>query len=359
MALRLESVDEWNAFFSEKLNLSATHALSYAQKLYEEGYCDQSVRLMLENTPSGQPSPALLTLGIKPGHCLRMAVYFLPKLSGACDVSNQHSKLKIPRPLLNLDANQVEFDQFVFEWKTYRSHYNIPPNEFASHLFYCGNDEVRKRIRIEDPSFTTSNERSESQLIDVLKGIVLSKISKIVHIKQFYCLVQSSAESCNDYLAKLQSKASCCGFLCTHCGKEGSMDRVKEQFIIGLANKAIQTALLKTESVCPGTTLERLLAEALTLEQTLKDQISLTRESSDMLSMEARRSSEMEEEEDQVKAFSKPSKFKKSSRICAGCGTREHSSYERQKECPAWGKKCFNCGTMNHFSKCCRSNKGS
>ena len=275
MALRrtvIESEDQWKSFFSEQLCFRNKEIVaSYAKKFCEDGYCDQSIRLLLENTPPGKPSPDLLALGIKPGHCLKMAGYFVPSQSvSVANNSVSGSKLKIPRPVLNLDATQVEFDQFCFEWKTYRSHYNIQPFELPSHLFYCGSEEVRKRIRIENPSFTTSTELTEAELIDTLKSIVLSRVSKIVHIKQFYSLVQNPGESCNNYLSKLQSKASCCGFSCLSCGKEASNQRVKEQFIIGLTHKTIQVALLKTESVSPGTPLESLLAEALTLEHLWK-----------------------------------------------------------------------------------------
>jgi hypothetical protein len=306
MALQdsIETVAEWESFFVKKLKLSVSTAQSYAQLLYNEGYCGQTVCRVLENTPPDQPSSTLSQLGIKAGHCLKMAVHFLPNQSASIGTSSSdhRSKIKIPRPTLILDVNQVDFDQFCFEWKTYRTHYNIRSNEIASHLFYCGNDEVRKRIRLEKPSFTSSSEHSETELINILKGIVLSKVSKIVHIKQFYGLLQNTNEPCNDYLIRLQAKASCCGFNCEPCGKE----RLKEQFIIGLAHKTIQTALLKTESIKPGTSLDELLREALTLEQSLKDHISLKKQPEDLCAMETRSQASSDDEE-HVKAFGKAS----------------------------------------------------
>ena len=39
---------------------------------------------------------------------------------------------------------------------------------------------------------------------------------------------------------------------------------------------------------------------------------------------------------------------------CSYCGTNTH---EKGKNCPAFGKKCFNCNKFNHFSKMCRQRK--
>ena len=158
--------------------------------------------------------------------------------------------------------------------------------DIPSHLFYCGNDDVRKRIRIECPVFTTAAHLSENDLLEILKSIVLSKVSKIVHVKQFCSFRQNRNESCSEYLARLQTKASCCGFLCTSCSEPSTNERVKEQFIIGLVNETIQTVVLKTESVNTGTSLDKLLSEALTLEQSIKDQVSLKHESPDLYSLE-------------------------------------------------------------------------
>jgi len=40
---------------------------------------------------------------------------------------------------------------------------------------------------------------------------------------------------------------------------------------------------------------------------------------------------------------------------CIGCGSSCHSSRDCSIKCPAWGKHCQNCNTLNHFAKvCCR-----
>ena len=71
---------------------------------------------------------------------------------------------------------------------------------------------------------------------------------------------------------KLETKATCCKFTCKHCNQPNSDERIKELFIIGLNDKLIQTAIIKTESITPGTSLKALLHEATALEQSMKEQ---------------------------------------------------------------------------------------
>ena len=222
-----ESVADWSEYLEEKLKVTKEVAEDYARSLVSNGYCWETVKLVVQNTTIAQPCQSLLDRGFKIGHCLKMAVILKCDRQSSERPSTSGPLLKIPRPVLSLDINQVDYDQFCFEWRTYRAHYQISHESIASHLFYCGNDDVRKRIRIECPLFTTCTQRSEGELLDILKSIVLSKMSKIVHVKQFCSIKQNRNESCSDYLARLQTKASCCGFACTSCGTANTNERVK------------------------------------------------------------------------------------------------------------------------------------
>ena len=354
-----ESVDEWEKFFTDNLRVSQEVASVYASALLDNGYCWDTVKMVLQmNTPVAQPCPTLLQLGFKAGHCLKMSILLNTQVRGSERTQGSASKVKIPRPVLSLDINQVDYDQFCFEWRTYRNHYQLGRDDIPSHLFYCGNDDVRKRIRIECPMFTEAI-HTEGELLKVLKSIVLSKVSKIVHVKQFCSLKQNRSESCSEFLVRLQTKASCCDFLCMSCNEPSTNERVKEQFIIGLANETIQTAVLKTESVNPGTSLDKLLSEALTLEQSIRDQVTLKHETPDLYSFETEVESQTSEE-NQVRALTKS--FRKKVQVngtCVGCGRKSHAAHERQSKCPAWGKKCFGCGKLNHFRKHCSSTNPS
>ena len=45
----------------------------------------------------------------------------------------------------------------------------------------------------------------------------------------------------------------------------------QEQFILAFANKAVLTAISKTESVSPGMLLDKLLSKCMALEQAIKN----------------------------------------------------------------------------------------
>jgi hypothetical protein len=340
MALRtdadIKSQRDWKKFFSTELELDNEIAKKYADVLYDEGYCRETICHLFNHSTPGVPPPSLLELGIKAGHCLKMALHFTPDHNAGNSTSRSTSKIKVPRPVLTLDVNQVDFDQFCFEWKTYRMHYNITGSDISSQLFYCGNEDVRRRIRIEEPEFITPKKYSEPELLNILKDIVLSKISRIVHIKQFHDLCQKSNEPCTDFLSRLQTKASCCGFACTSCGKSSAIERIKEQFIVGLDNEIVHRAIIKTESVEPGTSLQQLLAEAVTLEQSMKDQETLKRQPEKLFSLDS--TSSCKENDEEVHALTKNYKQSRNSRPCSGCGNLSHSSFERESKCPAWGK---------------------
>ena len=96
-----------------------------------------------------------------------------------------------------------------------------------------------------------------------VKGMlkVLSNTSQIDHSKHLRNIQQLTNEPANNLFAWLQLKASCCGFTSTHCDKVAVKHRVKEQFVYGLANKTVRTAILKTGSFNPETLLDKLLAE--------------------------------------------------------------------------------------------------
>ena len=67
---------------------------------------------------------------------------------------------------------------------------------------------------------------------------------------------------------------------------------------------------MKTESVQPGTSLQKLLAEAVTMEQSIKDQTALRRQSDRIYSFgsDACSSKEVEEVKGMVKPYNKQSR---------------------------------------------------
>ena len=54
-----------------------------------------------------------------------------------------------------------------------------------------------------------------------------------------------------------------------------------------------------------------------------------------------------------AKSNRKPRVYGDGKKKCKNCGGR----YPHEKRCPAQGVECHNCGRLNHYAKCCLSNK--
>ena len=182
----------------------------------------------------------------------------------------------------------------------------------------------------------------EDQLLEAIKNTVTTKLSPVVHIQKFYSLAQNEGENCQDYLQRLRARASSCGFLCPSCSEDISEEHVKFKFVLGLKQKIIQTAVLKTEAVKPGTKLTDLLREALTIEQSIRDQEGVTNET--VCNIE-----NIDQEE--VCHIQNKNHQKANARPCRNCGNK----FSPGHVCPAKHVKCHHCGLMGHFQKVCRS----
>ena len=276
----------------------------------------------------GLTEPGFLSqLNMSLGHQLELKARFCPPNNTP---QVRPASNKVPTPTVRMDISQVEFDQFRFEWECYKGHYNIGYNS-ATSLFFCCSEEVRLQLRISQSSDIL--QWTENTMMEAIKEIVLSKVSPIVHVKQFMELKQEENEQVQKYLQRLQAKASCCNFLCRSCSCSNAEERVREKFILGLKDSVIQKSALKTESVSPNTPLAKLLAEAVLLEQSTKDQQSIATASSGGSTIFQNSTCD-----DSINGM----KMKQPQTVkCSHCGGNDHYSSERRQKCPAWGKNAI------------------
>ena len=92
---------------------------------------------------------------------------------------------KVDRPKIDMNVTLIEWDQFCFDWSMFKDHYKISPADTVSHLLFCCEKTVRQRLRIDIPNFNESS-YTEEQLLEIISNIVLTKTSRIMHIKNFY-----------------------------------------------------------------------------------------------------------------------------------------------------------------------------
>ena len=363
----IETRDEWLQFFSKDVKLTDLDAQSCADKFVNKKLSGQDVLDLIFTTQVSDNN----IFGISMGHLAKTQRY-LRQLQPNINMDMNTSILlddgngvnrsgpKIPRPTIHMDISQIDFDQFTFEWRIYKQHYKILNEDLSSNLLHCCDVEVRKRIRIEQPNFTTNN-YDEDELLKIISGVVLSKTSQIIHIKEFYDIIQQPDETCVVFLGRLQSKASCCDFKCEHCNEVNVTTRIKERFIIGLKDKVIQTAILKSESVNPGTPLNKLLSEALTLEQSIKEQAEIRNEIDGICYINSNKNyGRMKYTHKKEKGSKKNylSNQMPQKKICFKCGTTNHSLTNKEL-CKAINSTCHKCGKVGHFSNVCMSRQNT
>ena len=334
---------DWERFFQEELQLSPEIAKGYGDELASQDITGINISV-------GLAEPGFLNqFNMTVGHQLELKTKFQTSVKTEFMGSSAPPSNKVPIPTVRMNISQVEFDQFKFEWEKYKEHYNIFQNT-ATSLFFCCSDDVRQQIRIIQAAQNLT--WSENSLMDAIKSTVLSKTSPIIHIKHFLGIKQQIDESVQNFLQRLQTKASCCEFSCHVCHSSNVEARVKEKFILGLKNSSIQRAVLKTESVTPGTPLSRLLTEAMTIEQSIREQETLSTPAENDIVCAAYET----ESEGSVNALhNRP----KQTSTCSHCGSSTHSLFERREKCPAWGKRCNNCQTLHHFQRMCLKPKRS
>ena len=264
----------------------------------------------------------------------------------------------IPRPTLEKGVTQLAFEQFIYEWKQYRKHYNFQDTvEIETQLTFCCSKDIRARIRegkIHQQTY------SEDELIAVIRDIALSRVSRMTHIKKFSLMKQEELESCEDFYGRLQTMATCCQFRCKHCKQTNAKERIREKFILGIKDQRLQTAILRTETHQPETSLEKLVEEAITLEQSIREQKSISSNSIIETTDEIQHlgeDSDVEQPSANSLNFRSSKKTKQVSKKtfpqCSRCGTNSHSIYTTSEKCAAWGQSCRKCGGRNHFAKVC------
>ena len=338
--------DEWKNFFQQSIQLQAEKSELYAKSFVENEIDGSTVYELIDN------ETLIMLMGLNPSHYLKLLAHVkkdIANAQGAVERPNRHSTqknlAKLPVPKIACNSSQREFEVFCFNWRIYKDHFNLNNEEAVRTLYLCAPEEIQDRV-IAQMGTENNLQWDESSLMNTIKDIVTTKLSPIVHIQKFHAMLQKENETCSEFLQKLRSKSSSCCFLCPHCKKSISEELVKHKFVLGLRNKEIQTAALKTESIKPGTPLAQLLNEALTIEQSIRDQKTVSTSKDETIYS-------LEEEEPDVNNVFQIQKHNRAapSKLCRNCGNKFLPGHN----CPAKNIKCHSCGITGHFQKVCRS----
>ena len=353
MALRTEelhlrtvkSEEEWRLFLENNIGLQPLISKKYAKAMFLNDIEGDTVFDLINNPEMKE------LLSLKASHYLKLLAYVQKEQNNAqCYLQLERheqnkNNTKVPPPKIGCNISQRDFEVFCFNWGLYKAHYKLNNVEAVRTLYLCCPEEIQDRIIAQMGS--ESDSWQENILIETIKDIVTTKLSPIVHIQIFNTMSQKEDEDCNAYLQRLRARASSCRYLCPHCDKNISELLVKHKFILGLKNKSMQTAILKTESVKPGTPLTQLLNEVLVLEQSIRDQETVNTQNDNSICA----ISNNEIDDGDIFHMQKYAHTKHNNKQCRNCGNR----FAPGHNCPAKGAKCHSCGMVGHFMKMCRN----
>ena len=169
--------------------------------------------------------------------------------------------------------SSLAFRKFCYDWPFFREKFDIPSHKYRTELYQCCSKEVQASIFASDPGFLENTaDDTEDSILTVLKGIVTQGTHPLVHRMAFYAITQSTGETCQDFINRLRSAAPDCDYTCHSCKVDISKFQIRDQFVRGLQNPTLQALLLKSASINPDITLDKLLHEARAFEQSLREQ---------------------------------------------------------------------------------------
>ena len=289
-------------------------------------------------------------------------------------------------PQVNAEMTHPEFRKFRVDWRVFKTLTALPTGQIAAQVYSNCDSNVQNAIINSHSDFFSLG---EAAVLDLLESIVTKRSNPSVHRLAFAALSQSENEPVQDFVVRLKSAARDCEFVCPSCNHDLVPVHVKDQLVRGLHNSGLQTDILaKSESL---TDLPAIVKHAQSFEVAIHDQSKL-QDCSDVMGariseykrmgqMRIRGSFQQPSDGNQQSSgnhqrqvrFRTPedgppsddrqhkgqykSQQQQRSRACKGCGSTAHPE-DRQSSCPAWGQKCNNCDTPNHFAKVCRQAKG-
>ena len=326
------SIDSWISFFSHA-GIPSAESETYART-----FMDNRIRDAKDLTKE-----ILHDLGIKiVGDVIAILNYSkllcedqkpLPIIAAAQATEQKyHKPSNLTLPSIKSDMTHPDFRKFMMDWDVYKLISRIPKEQIAPQLYNACDDNLQNKIINTVDNFLTL---SENEILKLLETIATKKSNPAVHRLNFGKMRQSEVESIQDYIVRLTATAKDCGFQCPACKHDLLSTNVKDQFIRGLSNNALQTDILAKYEVLGS--LENIVKHAEAFEAAVSDQAKLADSGHNDEVMGA-----------DIKDKKKFKRFPKK-RTCNGCGGASHGfPNDRSNHCPAWGTVCTNCNTSNH-----------
>ena len=160
-----------------------------------------------------------------------------------------------------------QFQKFRIDWDRFTRMTNLPTAQTNVQLYNCAKEAIQNSIINIYPYFFNT---SPNKLCDMLKVLVTWKSNPMVHWISFSLIAQSDNETVQNYVVQLRSGAQDCDFICPNCHHNLSHIYIKDQFIWGMANDALQVDMLTRAGSLK--TLEQNISHTEAFEMAMRDQ---------------------------------------------------------------------------------------
>lgn len=222
--------------------------------------------------------------------------------------------------------------------------------------------------RFDTFGLTDAEKKVLQTVIDAFENFCTPKANESVDRHIFFTRKQQSGETFSSFITELRKLSSVCGF--------GALrdSLIKDSVIIGVLDQDLKTRLLREDdldlekciNICKAA--ELLQTQLKTLENEAKvnliktstnknqpkqkkksKQPSSTQTCQQMAAQQLQQSQQWQQasSKQQFQQMAAPESTRKPCHRC--------NKFHPINQCPAWGKKCSNCGKMNHFAQVCKN----
>ena len=238
---------------------------------------------------------------------------------------------------------------------------DTPTSQTSIQLYSCADESVQNTIINTYPKFFTTD---PDRLLEMIEVLVTQKSNPMVHWTTFTSISQHEDKPIQQYLVRLRATATDCNFSCPCCDHDLSNIYIKDQFIRGIANGALQTNLLVKAELLKSLNQNVYHAEA--FELTLRDWTAMS-DSSDVATIQVSTYRKWQNrtawtnrgniDTNTTATCNNNIAEQEHCQVCIGCGSHQQGNPRTSAHhlmCSTWGQICNTCGKPNHFSTLCQ-----
>ena len=281
------------------------------------------------------------------------------------------NRMRPTRPKVEADMEEVTWKIFLDDWDRYKRRAELEDSEeICLELRETCSADVNKLLyQFNGGDELKSDSMTEAKLLKLIRNVAVKVIHPEVHRLNFNAIKQLEGETAARFVGRLKVQASLCEFsVRCKCGCESDVSyaehMVSQRLVGGLYNQEHQSKVLGEAIQLD--TLNKKIERIVSLETTdeAADKIRQPSAIAAMRSSQYKKGKRVgfvlkSKEPQTSRKFKDRPLFKRRAPRCRGCGKSSHGPEKQmlRTDCPAYDKKCSNCGKENHFAEVCEQRK--